>query len=252
MFNFFGSLLHKTIVSFVGLAALFGLISATPQNTTVIPTTSTPQIAVQQTSSTASSDVIVTPPPIKKISVAPSVSSVATPPSQPQTAIVPQRQPVVSTPPPNTTLCNGTYYQNCSTGQNFVCPAIGGGYCQTSQQQTNDEAEQEAALQQQEANAQVAQQQAQATAAQQQKTNQMNALTSAYNTQYDALQQQIINIKNQYYADLGSIGNTPGGSIQSAAGQAQNLADKDNAQIAQIQLQEQQLYLDYESRLNAL
>ncbi len=99
MFNFFGSLLHKTIVSFVGLAALFGLVSATPQTIPIIPATSNSQIAVQTTSSTSSSGTIATTRPIEKISVAPPINSVAAPSKQPQAIIVSQKQAVVSVPP---------------------------------------------------------------------------------------------------------------------------------------------------------
>jgi len=155
-----------------------------------------------------------------------------------------------TTPPPNTTLCNGSYYPNCSAGYNFVCPAIGGAYCRISQQQqaVNDQAAQEATLQQQQAQAQ--QEQVQAAAAQQQKTNQINALTSSYNTQYNALQQQIINIKSKYYTDLANIENSRT-NLAEAQGEEQNLLNQDNSEISQIQLQEQQLYLNYETQVQA-
>ena len=71
-----------------------------------------------------------------------------------------------------------------------------------------------------------------------------------YNTQKIALDQQIIDIKNQYYAELPTLG--AGTNVAEMAGEQQALLNKDNAQIAQIQLQEQQLYLNYESQLNAL
>jgi hypothetical protein len=254
MFNFFGSLFHKTIISFVSFAALMGLISTPPQTITATPTSSVVQVVTQaaRSSSSAANVILVssTPSslPIKKSSVVvPPACSVVAPQSQPQTPVAPQ-QPIVNTQPPNTTLCNGTYYNNsCPSGENLVCPSSGSAYCQLSQQQqqANNEAAQAAALQQQEANAQAAQQ-----AAQQQKTNQINALTSAYNTQYNALQQEIINIKNQYYAELPTLG--AGTNIAEATGEQQALLNKDNAQISQIQLQEQQLYLNYQEQVSAL
>jgi hypothetical protein len=42
MFNFFGSLFHKTIALFVGLIASIGIISAPPQNNALTPTSSIP------------------------------------------------------------------------------------------------------------------------------------------------------------------------------------------------------------------
>lgn len=138
----------------------------------------------------------------------------------------------ITTPPPNTTLCNGIYYNPCFAGQDFICPSNGNGYCQLSQQQ------------------QEQLQQAQLVAAQQ-KTNQINTLTSQYNTQFNALEQQIINIKNQYYKDLVPIDGS-GTNLMEAQGEKQNLLNKDNALISQIQLQEQQLYLDYSTKINAL
>jgi hypothetical protein len=153
--------------------------------------------------------------------------------------VVQDVQPPVkqNTPPPNTTLCNNTYYTNCSSNQDFVCPAIGDAYCQTSQQQQQIEYQR---------------QQTQATATQQQKTGQINAITSQYNVQKIALDQQIIDIKNQYYKDLAKIENSPGLGMSEAIGEEQNLLNKDNALISQIQLQEQQLYLDYLARINTI
>lgn len=44
---------------------------------------------------------------------------------------------VIATPPDNTTLCNGTYYTQCSAETKFVCPKIGEAYCETqSKKQT--------------------------------------------------------------------------------------------------------------------
>jgi hypothetical protein len=75
MLNFFGSLFHKTIVSFVGLAAILGLVSGAPQNATTTPTSSIPQIAAQPASSTSLSETIATPPSTdnKKSPITPSV-----------------------------------------------------------------------------------------------------------------------------------------------------------------------------------
>jgi len=41
--------------------------------------------------------------------------------------------PLINTPPANATLCNGTYWRNCSNGQDFVCPATGEAFCQNHQ-----------------------------------------------------------------------------------------------------------------------
>jgi hypothetical protein len=75
-------------------------------------------------------------------------------------------------------------------------------------------------------------------------------LTSDYNAQYNALQQQIIDIKTQYYIDLKNIDGTAGFLAQ-ANGLKQKATDEANAKIQQIQLQEQQLYLNYQSALSS-
>jgi outer membrane biosynthesis protein TonB len=87
--------------------------------------------------------------------------------------------------------------------------------------------------------------------AQQQKTNQINALTSAYNTQINTLNQQILGIKSQYYSDLTNI-ESDSGDMAAANGRAQNLLNTNNAKIAQIQDQEQQLYINYESQIGSI
>jgi peptidoglycan hydrolase-like protein with peptidoglycan-binding domain len=56
----------------------------------------------------------------------------------------------VSIPPPSGTLCNGSYYTACPTGQDFVCPASGGAYCQLSPRQTNPQVVQQQSTQVQE------------------------------------------------------------------------------------------------------
>jgi peptidoglycan hydrolase-like protein with peptidoglycan-binding domain len=40
-----------------------------------------------------------------------------------------------TTPPPNTSSCNGTNYNACPAGDDFICPASGEAYCQPGQQQ---------------------------------------------------------------------------------------------------------------------
>ena len=47
---------------------------------------------------------------------------------------LPPPVPVINTPPPNTTLCNGTNWTRCPVGQDFVCPANGNAYCLIPQQ----------------------------------------------------------------------------------------------------------------------
>ena len=44
------------------------------------------------------------------------------------------KKPVAQEIQPTGTLCNGTYWNECLVGQNFVCPATGNAYCQTPQQ----------------------------------------------------------------------------------------------------------------------
>ncbi|MBU6390227.1 hypothetical protein KGQ31_01620 [Patescibacteria group bacterium] len=85
----------------------------------------------------------------------------------------------------------------------------------------------------------------------QQKTNRVNTLTSQYNSDIRKLEQQIIDIKTQHYADTAAA-QSYGGSQSSVDGQIQNLTNAANLKIQKIQLQEQQLYLDYQNNLSNL
>lgn len=294
MFNFFGSLFHKTIVLFVGLVASIGMVSA--------PTSSISQIAIQQASSTTTSSETITTPPSStpqnesaNLPVAPSIPSPIVQEVKPKPAAA--SSPVIVSINPNITIqgfnnivvVNGTGFQSGATTQvggvlvqesgtvtptalSFVLPASfnAGKYSitiinpdgksfalanaisilqpQTPPAQSSPTQSPAAAPIQ--ANAQAAEQ-AQATAALEQKTNQINALTSAYNTQYNALQQQILNIKSQYYTQEAD---GCGGGIdeQECEGEQTNLLNTANTQIAKVQLQEQQLYLTYTEQVNAI
>lgn len=148
--------------------------------------------------------------------------------------------------PPNTTLCNGTYWNACQSGQDFVCPASGNAYCQIPQQtypQANP-------YQQQTENQAIQQVQAE-TALIQDKINQTNALVAEYNQKLAALEQQIIEIKNKYYQDYQNAAR-PGSFVSRVEAERQQLLNQANLKIGQIQNEEQQLYLDYQVKINAL
>jgi hypothetical protein len=67
--------------------------------------------------------------------------------------------------------------------------------------------------------------------------------TDAYNAELKALEQQIIDIKTQYYIDYANLGKVPG--LESGLElQEQKLTDDDNQKIDQINLQIQQLELN--------
>ncbi len=207
-----------------------------------------------------------TKPSVKKSSSSNNNASLtASPPALPAQQLL-QFSPTPTPTPtqPVIDVCNniGGAQPNVPTG--YI--GDGQGNCYSATDNNSPIAQkQAAALQAQQAAAEAAQQKATladqqaqqqaALEAQQEKTNQINALTSQYNTQFNALTQQILNIKKQYYIDSAAQTNqdiamgTPtglGGAHQ------QNLLDKANGQIAQIQLQEQQLYLNYQTQLNAL
>jgi hypothetical protein len=109
-----------------------------------------------------------------------------------------------------------------------VCPSSGAAFCQPSQEQ-----------------------QTQAAAAQQQKTAQINALTAAYNSQLNALEQQAVNIKTKYYSDVAAL-QGQGGGMAFLQGETQKLTNDANTQIAQIQLQEGQLLANYNLQISEL
>ncbi len=70
-------------------------------------------------------------------------------------------------------------------------------------------------------------------------------------SEIEKLKKQIIDIKTQYYADTAAA-QSYGGSQSSVDGQIQNLTNAANLKIQKIQLQEQQLYLDYQNNLSNL
>ncbi len=81
---------------------------------------------------------------------------------------LPAPVPVVNTPP-NTIFCNGTNWSRCPVGQDFICPSSGSAYCQLPRQP------------------------------QTQNNNQ---------SQIVALQNQILDIKQQYYNDSQNLKNS--------------------------------------------
>lgn len=95
------------------------------------------------------------------------------------------------TPTPNGTLCNGTYYTACPTGQDFICPATGKAYCQDGQLQT---------------------QKAQALAS-------LTAQLQSYQNQYAQLHDTVVQLQNQYAIDCP---NTPIEYQQGQGGVQQN------------------------------
>ncbi|MEI8328048.1 MAG: hypothetical protein WCG02_02830 [Candidatus Taylorbacteria bacterium] len=66
--------------------------------------------------------------PIKK-----TVKNVTPTASTPPATVQPQSPRQVQ---PTGSLCNGTYYSSCPTGQNLICPQTGSAYCQVPQQPT--------------------------------------------------------------------------------------------------------------------
>jgi hypothetical protein len=220
MFNFFGSLFHKTIVLFVGLAASIGLVSATPQTTT-IPTSSTPQIAVQQTSSTSSSSEVITTsplptstiyippsPPIKKSSVIPPANPVAIPQTQSQITASPAPQ---ITPQSSTT---GTRY--CDSYSGSTC--ISWGYSATppptlSSQFPNTYGTNQYAP-----------------------PNAVSPAPSGNNNTASNSSQNIEELQKQYTQDIGIIQNTPGIGLSVQQGEENTLNQLYNAELQAAEL----------------
>ncbi len=91
--------------------------------------------------------------------------------------------PVINTPPPNTTFCNGTNWTRCPSGQDFVCPASGKAYCRLPQQPTPTPAE---ILQQ----------------------NPVAQEIISRARKIDEIDRQISSVKQQYNSDLQNLQNT--------------------------------------------
>ena len=88
---------------------------------------------VQVTSTTPSSSKVVTRVATSTATVKPAIKKVAQKVSQP--AVTPSTQSQTQQPTqPIGTLCNGTYWNTCPAGQNFICPQSGNAYCQLPQQ----------------------------------------------------------------------------------------------------------------------
>jgi len=87
--------------------------------------------------------------------------------------------PVPNLTPADSILCNGTYWTQCPTGQDFVCPASGNAYCRLPQQQTN-------LLQQ----------------------NPVVQETTSRAKKLEEIDRQVSNVKLQYQRDLQNLQNT--------------------------------------------
>jgi hypothetical protein len=99
--------------------SIFSFLSSTPPQSLLGTTTESDQapivINTSTTSITASTSTDL--PVITKKAKTPTPVQVQTP------------QPAQ----PTGTLCNGTYWNTCPTGQNLTCPSIGNAYCETPQ-----------------------------------------------------------------------------------------------------------------------
>ncbi|MDO8557270.1 MAG: DUF5667 domain-containing protein [Candidatus Jorgensenbacteria bacterium] len=127
---------------------------------------------------------------------------------------------------------------------------------QSAQQAELDRQASQRAAQQAELDRQASQQ-AQINAAlqaqinvQREKNNEMKALTQQYNTQMVAFDQQIIDITTKYYSDVAGIKTRAVPEVFRQQ-DIQSAAIKADTQIAQIRLLQQQLYLDYSTKINA-
>ena len=98
---------------------------------------------------------------------------------------------------------------------------------------------------------QVLPQQEQQPSQEQIRDTQIKALNLEYSSKINNLKQQIIDIKNQYYIDLKNIQSRPE-SLDFQQGQSLKLLNDANDKIDQINLQIQQIYLDYMNKFNAI
>ena len=87
---------------------------------------------------------------------------------------------------------------------------------------------------------------------QSQQNGQAAELTAYYNSQLNALQQQILSIRTKYYSDAANPTLFEGDTTEMEQGILQQDEAQANLQIAQIQEQEQQLYTNYQEQLQAL
>ena len=102
-----------------------------PQVETIIPATSSTNMATDVSSSSTAVSNATTTATTTEISIP--IVTVPVKKTVKKTAPVPP----VQTPQqvqPSGTLCNGTYWKECPAGQNLICPSNGNAYCQSPQQ----------------------------------------------------------------------------------------------------------------------
>lgn len=161
-------------------------------------------------------------------------------------AIVPTNQSQVTSPPPqNSTLCNGTQYSSCTSGD-FVCPANGTAFCQPSAQQI-----------QQQNQIQAAAYQAQQDAANRAQQEVVNQAQIRYQNQLQVVQVKVNALKPIYDRHMNACPNlSVVGSAavvcESNAGQAQAVAEYQNAIMDNFLTPVTELSLEYENRLDDL
>jgi len=182
----------------------------------------------------------------------------------PGAVISPLAQPQVKQPTqPTGTLCNGTYWNKCPAKQNLICPQTGDAYCEipqkTGYQICDDMNATWDGSSYMSNGAYNCSCKAGYTSSNDQKscvpipsgtviqTSQQSA-TQDIQTQINTLNQQILDIKNKYYADKQTLGNSFAGApnpFGSATNQFQNqlsiLTNEANAKIEKLNLQIQSL-----------
>jgi hypothetical protein len=163
-------------------------------------------------------------------------------------------------------LCQGTPRQACPSGQTFVCEPNGNSYCMTPQASVDKTATQKAYTLPNGAvvdtNGNVLQAAPQDSQPQQTYTSpqqpqgyvQLNEVTSNYKAKIAAINQQILDVNTKYYSDLNNLerGGSSGETMGFLIGEENQLLDTANQTISQLQLQEQQLYLNYQNQLNSI
>ncbi len=220
MISFLGKVFASITIS---ISSLFGIHSIP----SVVPFTSTPTLVAPE------SDVGKTEqelrPAVKVVPVEAATMPVPVSSTVPNTPSQPAQPSIPAVPPPNTILCNSSYYTTCPSGQYLVCPSSGTAFCQPS------------------AASVTAQEQADATTAQ----KKIDSITAECNSQINAFNQQILGIKNGYYAQVSAI-QKQAIPLEFQNGQITKLTNDANQKIAKIDLQIQQVQLDCQSKLNQL
>lgn len=213
MFNFFHSIIVKIAVGISSIALFFSGATVNPQPI--------PQGATSSAQVKVDTPIKATPTPTKK----PSINTQQETPKNDSLKNEPVQQTVVAPKTSVITLPSGAIVEMDSNGNIIrtiqAAPQISNPPIYTAPTNNTDQTQ-----------------------------SQINSIIAECNTQINQINQQIIDLKNNYYKRLPGI--LSSGTSVVAQGNANLLLNQTNQKIAQLDLQIQQIQLDCQSKISSL